>query len=619
MASLGTVISTNMKKLLLLFVLFAFPTFGQGVRAGDNYPIVSGQIPGGPIFSVPNAVINFCASPNIGVPCVNKATTYTDITLGTSCPSSTQIVLAGTNNCVGTTDGYGNWGVWVAAGTYTFTVTLPGGGTLGPYTVTLAAGGGGSSSVSVNGSTVPNPNFNNTLPNAPPGFLNCNFAFSGSAVSLGCPFGNTSASFLAGNGNALTSTFATTAGSATSATTATTATTAAALSGTPTLCSGSTPVAKGILANGNASCVADVPTLTATPRVFPNGYTAGAPGTWGTFTAGQCPGGSGTGTSYTYLSTDFSCIVTRGASGAMTDTLPAAGTTGFGSNYYLSVVNDGTASDVITTTTSTFTCVSGPSSYCSGSTLTIPAGKLATIWSPDNANWNVVVTGGGAFPLTVTGGVSGGIPCFTSTTTEAASGLLGAGGILLGGGAGACPLTNTGFTLGTGGGGGFQLSIGLTGSGINPELTFLGGTSGIMNINVNSTATLMDLGGSSATVSNTGALTVASCVGCQSAGTPCQSSASPAVCGSSSQGSVVIAAGATTVVVDTTAVTAISQIFVYPDESLSASLGVTCNSTLTIADAPTVISARSTGTSFTIKTSGTITTNPACYNYQIIN
>src|SRR5207302_7263892 len=48
----------------------------------------------------------------------------------------------------------------------------------------------------------------------------------------------------------------------------------------------------------------------------------------------------------------------------------------------------------------------------------------------------------------------------------------------------------------------------------------------------------------------------------------CTSSASPAVCGSAAAGSVVIAAAATTVTVNTTAVTANSQIFLQPDDSL---------------------------------------------------
>jgi hypothetical protein len=52
-----------------------------------------------------------------------------------------------------------------------------------------------------------------------------------------------------------------------------------------------------------------------------------------------------------------------------------------------------------------------------------------------------------AFPVTVSGGVSGGIPCFTSTTVEAASTLLATNAVVIGGGAAACP---TSTTTGTG-------------------------------------------------------------------------------------------------------------------------------------------------------------------------
>lgn len=101
--------------------------------------------------------------------------------------------------------------------------------------------------------------------------------------------------------------------------------------------------------------------------------------------------------------------------------------------------------------------------------------------------------------------------------------------------------------------------------------------------------------------------------------TNCSSAASPAVCGSAPAGSFVIAAGATSTVVDTTAVTANSQIVVYPDESLGTKLGVTCNTTPATALATTGVTARTAGTSFTITTSGTVATHPACYSYLIVN
>lgn len=99
----------------------------------------------------------------------------------------------------------------------------------------------------------------------------------------------------------------------------------------------------------------------------------------------------------------------------------------------------------------------------------------------------------------------------------------------------------------------------------------------------------------------------------------CSSSASPAVCGSAAAGSVVIATGQTTVVVNTTAVTANSQIFVIPDVSLGTKLSVTCNSDATIANFLPIVSARTAATSFTVTITGAVATNPACYSFVITN
>ena len=99
--------------------------------------------------------------------------------------------------------------------------------------------------------------------------------------------------------------------------------------------------------------------------------------------------------------------------------------------------------------------------------------------------------------------------------------------------------------------------------------------------------------------------------------TNCQSAASPAVCGSAAAGMVVVAASAATVVVDTTAVTANSEIFVQEDTTLGTALSVTCN-TSNVTPTP-YVSARTAATSFTITVSGSVTTNPLCLTYRIIN
>lgn len=101
--------------------------------------------------------------------------------------------------------------------------------------------------------------------------------------------------------------------------------------------------------------------------------------------------------------------------------------------------------------------------------------------------------------------------------------------------------------------------------------------------------------------------------------TRCASGASPAVCAASAAGSVAIPTGTSpTLVVDTSAVTANSQIILTVDETRGTALGVTCNTTLTTLPAP-LVTARTAGTSFTIQLNATVATNPACVDYMIIN
>jgi hypothetical protein len=99
----------------------------------------------------------------------------------------------------------------------------------------------------------------------------------------------------------------------------------------------------------------------------------------------------------------------------------------------------------------------------------------------------------------------------------------------------------------------------------------------------------------------------------------CYSSASPAVCNAAPVGSVVIAAGATSVVVDTSAVTANGQILLTEDSSLGTDLGVTCNTQSLLAVGVPKVTARVAGTSFTVGIEVGPTTNPMCLSFSIIN
>lgn len=103
--------------------------------------------------------------------------------------------------------------------------------------------------------------------------------------------------------------------------------------------------------------------------------------------------------------------------------------------------------------------------------------------------------------------------------------------------------------------------------------------------------------------------------------TDCASSASPAVCAAAPTGAVAIATGTVseTLTVNTTAVTANSEILLQVDETLGTKLGVTCDSTLTEVIGGVTITARTATTSFQITHSGNITTNPLCLSYTIIN
>lgn len=103
--------------------------------------------------------------------------------------------------------------------------------------------------------------------------------------------------------------------------------------------------------------------------------------------------------------------------------------------------------------------------------------------------------------------------------------------------------------------------------------------------------------------------------------TNCASAASPAVCGSAASGSIALPTGASgsTLTVNTTAVTANSQIHVTVDESLGTRLGITCNSDTIAPFGPVVVTARVAGTSFTIANNVAIATNPLCLSYTVVN
>jgi hypothetical protein len=112
------------------------------ITAGSGYP---------PIYAVPNATLAFCGYPAVlsgaGTPCTNLVTTYTDLTLGTSCPTNAQIVLQDSVTCQASSGADGSLGINLAGGgTYTYTLTING-VTTPPFTVSIGIPGTASTPV----------------------------------------------------------------------------------------------------------------------------------------------------------------------------------------------------------------------------------------------------------------------------------------------------------------------------------------------------------------------------------------------------------------------------------------------------------------------------------------
>lgn len=102
------------------------------------------------------------------------------------------------------------------------------------------------------------------------------------------------------------------------------------------------------------------------------------------------------------------------------------------------------------------------------------------------------------------------------------------------------------------------------------------------------------------------------------------SAANPSIaaCGSAIAGMFSCSTSATagTCQVNTTAVTANSEVLIIQDDADGGSgqLNVTCNTAVTLPAAAPTLAAKSTGASFTINL-GTVSVNPACYEYMIVN
>lgn len=111
--------------------------------------------------------------------------------------------------------------------------------------------------------------------------------------------------------------------------------------------------------------------------------------------------------------------------------------------------------------------------------------------------------------------------------------------------------------------------------------------------------------------------TLANCIAVGTAANP-----SVASCGAASQGmfSCATNASTTTCQVNTSAVTANSNIQIIQDaaDGGASQLNVTCNTALVTPAAKPILLSKNPGVSFTINL-GTVATNPGCFEYSIVN
>lgn len=124
----------------LCLVSGATSCFGQGffepiIATTTNSACVPGALC--PILAIPGATVKIYITYPTAL-----ATTYSDSTLDTTCPTFAQLVTSA-QACVPAVDNQGNSGVWITAGVYYYTVTTTGGVVNGPYAITIPGSGNG--------------------------------------------------------------------------------------------------------------------------------------------------------------------------------------------------------------------------------------------------------------------------------------------------------------------------------------------------------------------------------------------------------------------------------------------------------------------------------------------
>lgn len=139
------------KKILGCLLLLTGVALGQAAR----YDSISQGLTANNLYTVtPNATVKVYIYPGATTNCATAgtctlATTYTDQTEVSGCGTSSPLTRPATNSCVGVVDSGGNFGFWVAPGSYQYCITAAGFGT-SCTNITLSTAG-----LRVDGTTFP--------------------------------------------------------------------------------------------------------------------------------------------------------------------------------------------------------------------------------------------------------------------------------------------------------------------------------------------------------------------------------------------------------------------------------------------------------------------------------
>lgn len=122
----------------------------QAVRFDQISSTTSAQCSPGkqcPLSVLPGTQVNICGgtvttlASCLGAP----ATTYTDASAGTPCATTAQLTPQTGGACLATADNQGGYGFWISPGSYSYFLRVPataGGGTYGPYPISIGASAG---------------------------------------------------------------------------------------------------------------------------------------------------------------------------------------------------------------------------------------------------------------------------------------------------------------------------------------------------------------------------------------------------------------------------------------------------------------------------------------------